>query len=194
VLDKDLLESLRSGDRAAFEAMVREYWEVASRRASSLTRSWQDAEDLVQESFTRAWSRVKEFRGDASFGTWVLRIMENYHIDLQRKRQRYPVVSLDALRLPDKAKLPESLFVDLSALEKKWEIEDLRRCIEDALARLPDVYGKVIMLRDVHKLSYEEMAELMACSVEGIRCKLYRARRQMKIELARLLGQYEIII
>lgn len=193
-MEQDFLNSLRNGDRAAFEEMVREYWELASRKASSLTRSWQDAEDLVQESFTRAWARVREFRGEASFGTWVLRIMENYHIDLQRKRQRHPVVSLEALNLPEKAKLPQSLFVDLSALEKKWEMEDLRRCIEDALAKLPAVYGKVIILRDVHKLSYEEMAEIMACSVEGIRCKLYRARRQMKIELSRLMGQYEIIM
>lgn len=193
-MEKDLLESLRSGDGVAFEAMVKEYWDLANRRAASLTRSWQDAEDLVQESFARAWARVKEFRGEASFGTWVLRIMENHYIDLQRKRQKYAMISLDALKLPDKARLPEALFVDLSALEKKWEVEDLRRCIEAALARLPDVYGRVIMLRDVQRLSYEEMAELMACSVEGIRCKLYRARRQMKIELARLLGQYEIVI
>ena len=104
------------------------------------------------------------------------------------------MVSLDALRLPDKVKLPEALFVDLSALEKKWEADDLRRCIETALGRLPAVYSRVIMLRDVQRLSYEEIAEHMACSVEGIRCKLYRARRQMKIELALLLGQYEIVV
>ncbi len=193
-MDKDFLDTLRSGDRAAFEEMVKEYWDLASRRATSLTRSWQDAEDLVQESFARAWARVREFRGDASFGTWVMRIMENHSIDLQRKRQKFAMVSLDALRLPDKVKLPEALFVDLSALEKKWEADDLRRCIETALGRLPAVYSRVIMLRDVQRLSYEEIAEHMACSVEGIRCKLYRARRQMKIELALLLGQYEIVV
>jgi RNA polymerase sigma-70 factor (ECF subfamily) len=192
-LTTDLIERLKQGDRAAFEEMVKTYWETASRRASSLTRSWQDSEDLVQEAFARAWARVQEFRGDSSFGTWVLRIMENYHIDLQRKRARQPQVSLESLNLSDKVRLPQSLCLDLSALEKKWEVEELSKCIQAALQSLPDVYGKVIVLREVHRLSYEEMAEQMACSVEAIRCKLYRARRQMKVELARLLGRIEIV-
>lgn len=192
-MDRETLSKLRSGDRALFEQLAGEYWETAVRRASSLTRSWQDAEDLVQEAYARAWAKLQDFRGEASFGTWLLRIMENYHIDLQRKRQRQPVVSLEALELPRRLKIPAALSVDLSALEQKWEAEDLRRCLEAALARLPDVYEKLIILRDVHKLSYEEIAEHMACSVESIRCKLYRARRQMRTELSILLGQYGIV-
>ncbi len=192
-MNEELMELVKQGDKAAFEELVRTYWDMASRRASSLTVSWQDAEDLVQEAFTRAWARVRDFRGDSSFSTWLLRIMENYHIDVQRKKARQPVISLEALKIPGKLRLPQSLCIDLSALEKKWEVEDLQKCIEAAFKKMPEVYSRVIVLRDVQRMSYEEIAEHMACSVEAIRCKLYRARKQMKIELARVLGQYEVV-
>lgn len=190
----ELLDRLRRGDRAAFEEMANKYWALANRRASTLTRSWQDAEDLVQESFARAWARVSEFRGESSFSTWLLRIMENHHIDLQRKKKRTPSVSLQTLDLRDLLRLRPPAWLDVAALEKKWEVEDMRRCIDDAFSRLPAAYRKLIVQKDLQHLSYEEMALHMACSVEAIRCKLYRARKQLRVELARLLGQYGVVI
>jgi len=190
----ELLERLRRGDKAAFEEMVNKYWAIAGRRAITLTRSWQDAEDLVQESFTRAWARVSEFRGESSFSTWLLRIMENHHVDLLRKKKRTPSVSLQTLDLRELLNLRPPAWLDVAALEKKWEIEDVRKCIDDAFSRLPAAYRKLIVQKDLQRLSYEEMAGHMACSVEAIRCKLYRARKQLRVELARLLGQYGVVM
>ena len=188
------MDRLKNGDKAAFEEMVESYRALACRRAASLTRSWQDAEDLVQEAFTRAWSKVSEFRGDASFSTWLLRIMENYHIDMQRKNRKVTLVSLQTVQFSEMVRAHTPSWFDISVLESKWEIEDLRKCIEDAFSRLPSVYSKLIILKDVQEMSYEEMAEAMACSVESIRCKLYRARKQMKTELAALLGQHGLVL
>lgn len=190
----ELLERLRRGDKAAFEEMVNKYWEQARRRATMLTHSWQDAEDLVQESFTRAWARVSEFRGEASFSTWLLRIMENHHVDLLRKKKRAPSVSLQTLDLRELLNLRPPAWLDVAALERKWEIEDVRKCIDDAFSRLPAAYRKLIVQKDLQRLSYEEMAQHMACSVEAIRCKLYRARKQLRVELAQLLGQYGVVL
>ncbi len=190
----ELLERLRRGDKAAFEEMVNKYWEQARRRATMLTHSWQDAEDLVQESFTRAWARVSEFRGEASFSTWLLRIMENHHVDLLRKKKRAPSVSLQTLDLRELLNLRPPAWLDVAALERKWEIEDVRKCIDDAFSRLPAAYRKLIVQKDLQRLSYEEMAQHMACSVEAIRCKLYRARKQLRVELSQLLGQYGVVL
>ncbi|MBT9134226.1 MAG: ECF RNA polymerase sigma-E factor [Firmicutes bacterium] len=190
----ELLDRLRRGDKAAFEEMVNKYWGQARRRAVTLTRSWQDAEDLVQESFARAWARVGEFRGDASFSTWLMRIMENHHVDLLRKKKRAPSVSLQTLDLRELLNLRPPAWLDVAMLEKQWEIEDMRKCIDDAFSRLPAAYKKLIVQKDLQRLSYEEMAQQMACSVEAIRCKLYRARKQMRVELARLLGQYGVVM
>lgn len=148
----------------------------------------------MQEAFTKAWARVSEFRGDSSFSTWLLRIMENHHIDLQRKKKRTIFVSFQTLDIQEMLKLRSPAWLDLSSLEKKWEVEDLRKCIEDAFSRMPEIYGKLIVLKDLQNMSYEEMAEHMACSVEAIRCKLYRARKQMRLELSRLLGQMEVVV
>lgn len=186
----DVLERFKSGDKAAFEEMVESYRALAHRRAASLTRSWQDAEDLVQEAFTRAWAKFSEFRGEASFSTWLLRIMENYHIDVQRKNKRVTLVSLQNAELSELLHLRAPAWFDISVLENKWELDDLRRCLEHAFRNLPSVYSRLIILKDVQNMSYEEMAEVMACSVEAIRCKLYRARKQMRMELAVLMGQY----
>ena len=190
----ELLERLRRGDKAAFEEMVNKYWEQARRRATMLTHSWQDADDLVQESFTRAWARVSEFRGEASFSTWLLRIMENHHVDLLRKKKRAPSVSLQTLDLRELLNLRPPAWLDVAALERKWEIEDVRKCIDDAFSRLPAAYRKLIVQKDLQRLSYEEMAQHMACSVEAIRCKLYRARKQLRVELSQLLGQYGVVL
>ena len=190
----ELMDRLRNGDKAAFEEMVESYRALASRRAAALTRSWQDAEDLVQEAFTRAWSKVSEFRGDASFSTWLLRIMENYHIDTQRKNRKVSLVSLQTMPLSEMIRAHTPSWFDISSLENKWEIDDLRKCLEDAFNKLPSVYSKLIILKDVQQMSYEEMAESMACSVESIRCKLYRARKQLRTELVALLGQHGLAL
>lgn len=185
----DLIERLKNGDKAAFEEMVESYRALACHRAAALTRSWQDAEDLVQEAFARAWAKVSDFRGDASFSTWLLRIMENYHIDTQRKNRKVTLVSLQNLQFGEMLRAHTPSWFDISVLEKKWEVEDLRLCLEDAFKKLPSVYGKIIILKEVQQMSYEEMAEAMACSVEAIRCKLYRARKQLRTELAIILGE-----
>jgi len=190
----ELLERLKSGDKAAFEEMVESYRNLAYRRAAALTRSWQDAEDLVQEAFARAWSKVSEYRGDASFSTWLLRIMENYYIDTQRKRRNITLVSLQNMQFKEMIRAHTPNWFDIAGLENKWEVEELRRCLEDAFKKLPTVYGKLIILKDVQQLSYEEMAEAMACSVEAIRCKLYRARKQLRTELAVLMGKHGVVL
>jgi len=190
----ELLDLLRKGDRAAFEEMAKTYLKLAKKRATRLTSSWQEADDLVQESLLRAWLKVKDFRGESSFGTWLLRIMENHHIDMLRKKRRSPQISLQALEGRDLQGLTTLARLDLPDLEKKWENEEIRRCLEDALNRLPKVYSKLIVQKDVKNMTYEEMAGQLACSVESVRCKLYRARKQLRVELARLLGQCGIML
>jgi len=184
---------LRRGDRAAFEEMVKTYMELIKRRAQRLTPSWQEADDLVQESMMRAWVKIKEFRGEASFGTWWLRIMENYHTDLLRKKRGKTQVSLQALEPKKGRGLKAPLWFERCASEKKWETEEIRRCLEEAFAKLPAVYGRLIVQKELKNMSYEEMAEQLKCTVEAVRCKLYRARKQFRIELARLLGQCDLM-
>ncbi|MBT9136026.1 MAG: ECF RNA polymerase sigma-E factor [Firmicutes bacterium] len=189
----ELLELLRKGDRAAFEEMVKTYLALIKRRAMKLAPSWQEADDLVQESLLRAWLKVKDFRGESSFGTWWLRIMENYHIDTMRKKRRSPHVSLQSLEERDRHKIKPPAWLEGCASEKKWEKEEIRRCLEEAFSKLPAVYGRLIVQKELKNMSYEEMAAQLACTVEAVRCKLYRARKQYRVELMRLLGQCDLM-
>lgn len=166
----------------AFEQALHSCWEKLQAQARRLTGSWQDAEDLVQEALTKAYSAWPNFRGEASFSTWVHRIMANVYKDRLKKNARMRVVSLDA----DWAELKQ-VERDLSFGEdvgQGLEVQDLRRSIIQALSDLPGNYQRLLVLKYIKHFSYEELAQAFECSIESVRCRLYRARQEMR----RLLG------
>lgn len=165
----------------SFEQALHTCWEKLRMQARLLTGNRQEAEDLVQEALTKAYSAWPGFRGEASFATWVQRIMANTYIDSCQRDARLPQVSLDA-NWAVLEQIEPNLAVTDDAL-RRLELQDLRLSLEQALARLPELYRNLLVLKYIKSLSYEELAQAFECSIESVRCRLYRARQAMRQQL-----------
>lgn len=176
--EQDLVKAARNGDEDAFEALVRRY----ERRVYTLTLRMcsnpADAQEAAQEAFLSAWQSLPFFRGEASFSTWLYRLASNASVDLLRreKRQR-ATVSLDdgALDLPDQRLSPQD----------EAERAELRGQIEAGLRELPDDYRAVLVLRELHQLSYQEIAQTLNVDVGTVKSRINRGRKRLCAFLAR---------
>ncbi len=166
----------------SFEQALHSCWEKLRMQARLLTGNWQEAEDLVQEALTKAYSAWPKFRGEASFATWVQRIMANVHKDFCQRKARLRQVSLDD-NWAELQQVEASLSVGDDVL-RRLELQDLRRSVEQAMARLPEIYRNLLILKYIKSLSYEELAQAFECSIESVRCRLYRARQALRQQLA----------
>jgi RNA polymerase sigma-70 factor (ECF subfamily) len=159
--DRDLVALVIGGDRAAFEPLVRRHNQRMYRAARAVTRSDSDAEDVLQTAWLNVYRNLAQFRGDASFSSWVTRIAVHEAIAVNRKR---PIV-MEVIDSPSDT-TPE-IEVDRAQLGKLLEA-----CIEG----LPQGNREVMVLRDVLELDTAETAELLGLTPEAVRVRLHRAR------------------
>jgi RNA polymerase sigma-70 factor (ECF subfamily) len=172
----ELVAAAKAGDRGAFDRLVRLTYAETYTLAYRLTGDEEDARDVVQESYLRAYRGLKRFRGDAQFSTWMYRITANCATTYLGKRSRHSHEELsDDLPLePDRpAGNPEA---NLDA--------DLRRSsLQDALRRLPPRLRAVVVLRDVYDLPHESIAAELGISESAAKVRLHRARRKLREDL-----------
>ena len=168
-----LVASAREGDRAAFDELVRRTYVDTYTLAMRLTANEEDARDVVQESYLRAWKGIKRFRGDAQFSTWMYRITANAAATLVQKRRRRRAESLDKVDEPIDTSIeaqPEA------AAESAIGLEDLAR----AVAALPPKLRSTVVLKDVYGLSHEAIAEDLGISVAAAKVRLHRGRKRLR--------------
>lgn len=185
--DPALVSQVREGDQQAFTELVNRYAAKIFRLARHITRNDQDAEDVLQETFLKAYSRLDQFQGNSSFYTWLVRIGVNESLMKIRRRKDGKFVSLDeeietpsgaiARELPDDAEDPEELL-------GRRELGDV---LAEAIDGLAETYRTVFVLRDVEGLSTEETAEMLGLSISAVKSRLLRARLQMREKLRRRL-------
>jgi RNA polymerase sigma-70 factor, ECF subfamily len=165
-------------DRAAFEELVRTHYKQAYNIAYRLTGSHTDAEDLTQEGLVRAYQSFDRYRRDLPFANWLYRIMANLHIDELRRRPRARVESVDApegpLEIADFRSDPAEMVLS----------RELDGRLQDALGRLSPEFRTAVLLCDVDGFSYEEIAEIMQCSIGTVRSRVHRGRKQLRAALA----------
>ena len=166
----------------SFEQALQNSWEKLRWQAQRLTGNRQEAEDLMQEALMKAYSAWSSFRGEASFSTWVQRIMANVYADYCQRNARLRQISLDENWVSLQQAEPNLAVGDEAA--RRLELHDLRLSLEQALARLPEIYRNLLILKYIKSLSYEELAQTFECSIESVRCRLYRARQAMRKQLA----------
>jgi RNA polymerase sigma-70 factor, ECF subfamily len=168
-----LVASAREGDRAAFDELVRRTYVDTYTLAMRLTANEEDARDVVQESYLRAWKGIKRFRGDAQFSTWMYRITANAAATLVQKRRRRRAESLDTVDEPIDTSIegqPEA------AAESAIGLEYLAR----AVATLPPKLRSTVVLKDVYGLSHEAIAEDLGISVAAAKVRLHRGRKRLR--------------
>jgi RNA polymerase sigma-70 factor (ECF subfamily) len=187
--DLHLLRRARTGDFAAFTALVGRYHGRVFALARRILGQEQDAEDVTQQTFLSVLEHLDTFREESSVATWVLRIATNHALKVLRKRRGLPTVPLES---PDERfeGLPHPEYIAQwrdtpDALAQRAEV---RHLIDDALAELDDKYRVVFVLRDVEGLSVREAAEALGLTETAVKVRLLRARLQLRERLTRALG------
>jgi RNA polymerase sigma-70 factor (ECF subfamily) len=189
--DADLVAAARAGDRAAFQTLFERYNRRAYTLALGVVRNTDDALDLVQDAFIKAHKHLDRFEGNASFYTWLYRIVMNLAIDLLRKQRRQRPVELDEMALAASGKdiLDDSLLPKILGGNPGRALMDkqIRARIDAALDQLSDNHRTVLIMRELEGLSYEDMANAMGCSKGTIMSRLFHARKNMQRQLADLM-------
>ena len=185
--DRALVAALRRGDPTAVDDLVAAYGDRACRLATRITRNSQDAEEAVQDAFLSVTRKVHTFRGDATFSSWIYRIVANAAYQCYRRRRRRAVdVSLDNL-LPvfDQRGRHVAPVVDWStSVDDPARQTELRLVLSAAIEQLPDDYRAVVVLRDVEGLPHREIAETLGLTVVNVKMRVHRARLFLRKRLA----------
>lgn len=183
--DVDLVNRAREGDYSSYEELIRRYQRRVYALVYNMTSHKEDAEDLVQEVFVKAYRSLDGFKGDASFYTWIYRIAVNRTINFLKKRKRKAGdVSLDDM---DQAVERDPAFVELRAREspvREVALTELQKKLNAALQTLSEKHRTVVVLHDIQGMPHEDIARVMKCSVGTVRSRLFYARQHLQRELA----------
>jgi RNA polymerase sigma-70 factor (ECF subfamily) len=169
-LDLELVDAVRNGDPSAFRFLVEKYQRKAFAVALGIVRNRDDALDICQEAFLRAYRALPSFDGESQFFTWLYSILHNLAIDHLRGR-RFHLVSLDDVEPTDRS-------IDGDP-ERNLARQKLRASLDEGLQALSRVQRAVLMLREVHGLSYKEIAESVGCSIGTVMSRLFHARKKL---------------
>jgi RNA polymerase sigma-70 factor (ECF subfamily) len=180
-----IVAQARLGNANAFNELLRRYERKIFRLALHITQNREDAEDVLQESFLKAYEHLDQFQGQSKFYTWIVRIAVNQALMKLRKRKSDRSVSLD-----DTVDTGEDTMVREVAAwdenpEQKYSREELNRILTSAVDGLAPIYRAVFVLRDIDGLSTEEAAEALDLSVPAVKSRLLRARLQLREKLTR---------
>jgi RNA polymerase sigma-70 factor (ECF subfamily) len=183
--ESTLVARTREGDAKAFAALVRRYEGKIFRLAQHITQNREDAEDVLQETFLKAYEHLDQFQGNSKFYTWIVRIAVNQALMKLRKRRSDKTVSIDeTIDTGEDTVIREIAAWDESP-EERYSREELQAILTAAIDSLAAPYRAVFVLRDMEELSTEETAEALDLSVPAVKSRLLRARLQLRDKLNR---------
>jgi RNA polymerase sigma-70 factor (ECF subfamily) len=181
----ELVANARKGDAASFSVLLRRYEGKIFRLAMNITQNREDAEDVLQEAFLKAYEHLDQFQGNSRFYTWIVRIAVNQALMKLRKRRSDRTVSLD-----EQIDTGEDMVVrEIAAWdpdpEQRFSQVELNEILTGAIDGLEPIYRTVFTLRDVDGLSTEETAEALDLTIPAVKSRLLRARLQLRDKLTR---------
>jgi RNA polymerase sigma-70 factor (ECF subfamily) len=182
--EASLVKRAREGDLGAYDELVRRYQERIYSTVYHMTANHEDANDLAQEAFIKAFQALKSFKGGSSFYTWVYRIAVNKTINFLKQRKNKAHMSLDDLDF--NAEHDPDLVALISEKTPRREINlaELHEKLNEAMLKLSEPHRLVVTLHDVQGLSHEEIAEIMECNIGTVRSRLFYARQQLQAYLS----------
>jgi RNA polymerase sigma-70 factor (ECF subfamily) len=181
----ELVTRAREGDAGAFSALLRRYEGKIFRLAMNITQNREDAEDVLQEAFLKAYEHLDQFQGNSRFYTWIVRIAVNQALMKLRKRRSDRAVSLDEQIDTGEDTVVREIAAWDPDPEQQYSQEELHQILETAVDDLAPIYRTVFTLRDVDGLSTEETAEVLDLTVPAVKSRLLRARLQLRDKLTR---------
>lgn len=176
--DELLVKAAKTGDMLAFEELVARHRDKIYARAFSMMRNEDEALDLSQEAWVKAWQRLVQFQGDSSFATWMTRITINLCLDQLRKNKRNRAESIELLN-EESGGVERQMPVIQTNPTEGLERGELRKKIDEALGKLSAEHRTVLVLHEYEDLEYKEIAKRMNCSIGTVMSRLFYARRKM---------------
>jgi RNA polymerase sigma-70 factor, ECF subfamily len=183
--ESGLVARARQGDLAAFNELVDQYSRKIFRLAKHITQNDEDAEDILQETFLKAFEHLGDFQGQSKFYTWIVRIAVNESLMKLRKRKSDRTVPLDEPVETGEDTLVREIAVWEDNPEQQYSREELAQILDDAVQSLRPAFRTVFVLRDIEELSTEETAEALGISIPAVKSRLLRARLQLREKLTR---------
>ncbi len=183
--DVELVARTRAGDAEAFSQLVRQYDRQIFRTAQHITQNREDAEDITQDVFFKAYQKLDQFKGDSKFSTWLVRIAVNESLMRLRKRKTAKTVSMDQDVQTEEGAIPRDFAEWRPNPEQIYSQSELGDILRKTIAGLPPGFRTVFTLRDIENLSTEETAEALGLSVPAVKSRLLRARLQLRERLSR---------
>ena len=175
----------REGDTKAFSELVRRYEGKIFRLAMHITQNREDAEDVLQETFLKAYEHLDQFQGNSKFYTWIVRIAVNQALMKLRKRKTDKTVSIDETIDTGEDTVAREIAAWDENPEQRYSREEMNTILSSAVDSLAPPYRAVFVLRDVEDLSTEETAEALNLSIPAVKSRLLRARLQLRDKLTR---------
>lgn len=182
--ETELVKRARRGDLAAYDDLVRRYQERIYATIYHMTSNHEDANDLAQEAFIKAFHALKSFKGGSSFYTWVYRIAVNKTINFLKQRKNKTQMSLDNLDYQVEHDPDFVALISDKTPRREVNLAELQEKLNVAMQRLSEPHRLVVTLHDVQGLSHEEIAEIMDCNIGTVRSRLFYARQQMQAYLS----------
>jgi RNA polymerase sigma-70 factor (ECF subfamily) len=189
--DENLVKLAQNGDRDAFQTLMERHQRRIFNLCYGMLRNKDDAADLVQEAFIKAYKNIDRFKGNSKFYTWLYRIAKNACIDFIRKQKRRKTVDFDdSIRREepvdgDETLLPSPLGINPAKVAGRKELLEQ---IEAALDTLSDNHREILILREIDGLAYQEIADTIGISIGTVMSRLYHARKYMQNELSEYIG------
>ena len=189
--DLEFVHATQRGDISAFEQLVARYDGKLLRIAQHVTHNREDSEDAVQDAFLKAFQHLGEFREDAQFSTWLIRITLNQALSRVRKRHTIKEMSLDDDFEGDDMMLPREVADWAPNPEELYRVSELRNILIKTLEELRPILRTVFVLRDIEGLSIDQTAEVLSLTPAAVKARLWRARHDLRALLTRYFSKHK---
>lgn len=176
--EQKLIEKIKQGDGSAFEPLVLENQKQVYNLALRMVGNEEDAFDISQDAFMKAFNSIGKFRGESKFSVWLYRLTTNVCLDFLRAKKRKPYISLNQGDGDDESyeiSIPDDRFCPETTLEK----HELQKSIHNGLQQLPEDYRSILLLREIDGLSYDEISDALKLEPGTVKSRLFRARKKL---------------
>ena len=189
--DTQLVEEALGGNQLSFQLLIERYQERIFALVRHYTKSAVEIEDIVQDTFLKAYRRLETFQRQSSFSTWLYRIAVNTALDFLKRMGRSPVQAVEDPELsasPVRAQAGSG--VAIAGPDAHLRREEVARITAEVLAELPEIFRTVLVLREFEDLSYQQMADVLGISIGTVESRLFRARARFKEAMIRLHPEF----
>lgn len=189
--DKDddflIVQRVQAGDKKAFNLLVSKYHRRVGRLLTRMVRNQEDIEEVVQETFIKAYRAIGSFRGESAFYTWIYRIAINTAKNLLVNQGRRPSTLKESNDEDGETFEDNAALSNIDTPESLYQTKQIGEAVNEAIAALPEELRAALVMREIDGLSYEEIAQVMDCPIGTVRSRIFRAREAVAVRIKPLL-------